>query len=97
MKMIMKWEDLEPGDKVKINEEFYSLVYEKGWINSNMDIKNKKELTITNILKSENYLIVYLYGPSSSNLLFHINFDGTLVGRSYQTPLFEIIELKEKL
>jgi hypothetical protein len=95
MKIIMKWEDLEPGDKVKINDKMYSIPEERYWISAHEDLRTKEILTITSVTNFNNsYISITFDGPRKKGLRFHISpYNGSLNGKNYDFSLFEIVEL----
>ena len=91
--MIMKWEDLEVGDKVKINKEYYNFNNEKAWMDMYKDIIDRETLTIVSIQNNRDFIAFTLDGPVTKRFVFHIKYNGTLCYRTYDVALFKVMEL----
>lgn len=90
--MLMKWEDLEPGDVVKLSKKFYK----------NLDRQYKeifikyidKDLIVRSIEKKGGYGIIIAF-MDIELLSVDINYDGSFWDYKVyiSTPVFEIVRL----
>lgn len=81
--MIMKWEDLMPGDKVRFSLDYEDLTC--SW-KSGKSIK-----TITKVIVGSKITLYYTWGYGTFTTNITINRDGTYMYS--KNPLFEIVEL----
>lgn len=97
----MKWEDLEPGDVLKINEEFESgVLYPKfDWISK----YSNRELTVISVKKvlygsRNDLLLVISYEKDTLGDLtteFQIQLDGRFWSSLTSKEVFKIIKLAD--
>lgn len=81
--MLMKWTDVEPGDKVKITKEAMTAFRGEGWIEEFSGILKVKQIKIVGH-RIEFYFNDYDYIFTDS--------DGKYLG----TTIFEIVELRKE-
>lgn len=86
--MLMKWEDLEIGDKIKFRKE--AINYYKKYESRPPEYYSNKVLTIIWIGREVNRFIIYY-----DEKCFSIKKDGRPFFGNFDEEVFEIIELKE--
>lgn len=95
--MLIKWEDLEAGDKIKFTKEFinYLKKYEPNWYEKHKRIFLSDVCVIDKIIIDKYIISIFIKRYCG------ISFNITLDGRDADVPpylsqiTFEIIELKE--
>lgn len=92
--MIMKWEDLEPGDIVKVTKNFSKFFPGANWVNRNLVVARAKVWDYN----GHNYIDINVYCEDKSFYNFNFQIDENGYCRYYEDCgiLFDIIELKKE-